>query len=230
MSKILILYKYYQATTLTEEILTINSKIMKNRFIKIYHKINTLFFTLVLIFVFSSCDDELKLRKRITNKEDLPNISIINTQMTYSKNGILEGRLTTQEMNAYEDVASPNYEFPKGIYVEIYGKDRKVESSIKANYAIYFKDKRLWEARGNVELTNLGGDTLRTEQLFGDEVADKVFTQKHVVISDADGTVIRGSKGFESNTSFSIYKFLNVSGNINVHDEFINKDSVKNVK
>lgn len=63
---------------------------------------------------------------------------------------------------------------------------------------------------------------LKTEQLFGDEKQQKIFSVKKVTIIEPDSTVIQGKKGFESNTSFTIYKFLDVNGIIQLKEEYDN--------
>jgi len=156
----------------------------------------------------------------------LPTISIENIETSYSNAGIIRGTLTSPLVNQFTEIDDPYTEFPKGISIFMFDENRKVTSTLRANYTKYWQKKMLWEARNKVIITNIDGDTLRTELLFGDEKSQKIYTSEYVEISKSDGTIIRGRNGFESNTSFTIYKFRDVTGVVNVKD--LPKDSVKN--
>ena len=176
----------------------------------------------VLIILISamlfSCSDEIPVVKRINSKEDLPSISIENLKSSYTENGMIKAKLITPLLNNYDEIEEPYIKFPKGINILMFDKQGKIESSISANHAIYKTKVRLWEATGNVVLKNTSGDTLRTEKLYGNENEGKIYTDKFVSIIKSDGTLIKGAKGFESNTKFTIYKFFDISGKIFIHD------------
>ena len=179
-----------------------------------------------------SCSDDIPIVKRITSKEDLPTISVENLKSSHTENGIIKGKLITPLLNNYDGIEEPYMKFPKGIKIVMFDKKGKKESSIRANYAIYHSKKLLWEAAGNVIMTNVNGDILKTEKLFGNEKEKKIYTNEIVNITKSDGTIINGAKGFESNTSFTIYKFFDVSGKIFIHDEVegIETEDVKKKK
>ena len=177
-----------------------------------------------------SCSDDIPIVKRISSKEDLPTISIENLNSSYTENGKIKGKLKTPLLNNFDGIEDPYMKFPKGVSIVLYDKEGKTESSMSANYAIYHTKKRLWEAVGNVVMTNIEGDVLKTEKLYGNENEKKIYTDEFVNITKADGTVIKGAKGFESNTEFTIYKFFNVSGKIFIHDEVEDEVETANVK
>ena len=165
-----------------------------------------------------SCSDDIPVIKRIDSKEDLPTISIENLKSSYTENGIIKGKLNTPLLNNYDGIEEPYIKFPKGISIIMFDKQGEVESSISANHAIYKTKERLWEATGNVVLRNTNGDTLKTEKLYGNDIEKKIYTDQFVNITKSDGAKIKGAKGFESNTEFTIYKFFDVSGKIFIHD------------
>ena len=106
----------------------------------------------------------------------------------------------------------------------MYNENNVIETSMTANRAIYYQTKKSWEAMGNVVISNINGDILRTEKLYGDDTQKKVFTNELVKITKADGTAINGESGFESNIEFTIYKFIDVSGRIFFKDEFSDEE------
>ena len=62
------------------------------------------------------------------------------------------------------------------------------QSYIQANYAIYYKKKQLWEARNQVLAENPGeGKKLETEQMFWDQKAERIYSDKFSKITNPDG-------------------------------------------
>jgi len=179
---------------------------------------NTLLLLLLLTVI--SCSDELPKINRITSKEDLPTIAVDNIKSTFSEDGKIKGILKAKRMEVYDDVVEPHTKFPKGINIIFFDKNGEIESSMTAKYAIYYDQKQTWEAIGNVILSNIKGDVLHTEHLYGDEKNKKIYTDELVRITKSNGSVIVADQGFESNTSFTIYKFIDVSGKIAVKNEF----------
>jgi len=87
-----------------------------------------------------------------------------------------------------------------------------VESELKAQYAVHYEDKRIWEARKDVEVINLKGERLNTEKLIWDERKELLSSDEQVKITTAE-EIIYG-KGFEANQDFSKYRIFNVKGRI----------------
>lgn len=165
-----------------------------------------------------SCSDEIPKINRITSKEDLPTISMDIFKTTLTEEGKIKGKLKAKRLERYDDVLEPNIKFPKGISVVFFDENGALESSLTANSAIYYNKKESWEAMGNVVFTNINGQVLRTEHLYGDQKNGKIYTDEFVQITSANGNLIKGAAGFESNTNFTIYKFLDVSGKIAIED------------
>ena len=179
---------------------------------------NTLLLFLFLTVV--SCSDELPKINRITSKEDLPTVAVDNIKSIFSEDGKIKGILKAKRMEVYDDVVEPFTKFPQGISIVFFDKSGNMESSMTAKYAVYYDQKQTWEAIGNVVMSNIKGDVLRTEHLYGDEKNQKIYTDELVRITKSNGSVIVADQGFESNTSFTIYKFIDVSGKIAVKNEF----------
>lgn len=177
---------------------------------------------LILIIITSSCSDKLEQMGYIVKNEELPDITVKELFAKYNTNSKLKATVSAPITKKYDQIDQPYLEFPKGVHVIFYNDSIKKESELTAEYAIYYEKKQLWEARKNVVVTNEKGSMLKTEQLFGDEKQQKIFSVKKVTIIEPDSTVIQGKKGFESNTSFTIYKFLDVNGIIQLKEEYDN--------
>ncbi len=155
------------------------------------------------------------------NSEAEPRIKDPNsepTQISYnltsieSKNGNRTYRMQTPLMERYELADEPFTEFTKGIKVETFNDTTfVVESDLIADYAHYYENKQVWEARGNVVAHNYSGDkTLYTEQLFWNEKEDKIYSDKMVRVKDGRDSHI--GTGFESDGGFNRYTFRNSRG------------------
>ncbi|MDF1549676.1 MAG: LPS export ABC transporter periplasmic protein LptC [Bacteroidales bacterium] len=167
-----------------------------------------------------SCSEELPVLNTFDGGGDIPTVTIENMRTTYTENGKNKGKLQANLVKSYDDAIEPYMEFPKGISIVMFDENDKIETSMTANKAIYYRSKRTWEAMGNVVISNINGDILKTQKLFGDDNEKKIFTNELVQITKSDGTVINGKGGFESNIEFTIYQFIDVNGRIFFRDEF----------
>jgi len=176
---------------------------------------------LVLTFtLLIACSDTLPIKKGIISKDDLPSVSIKNLKTSYTEQGRIKAKIQAELLQKFEGIVEPYWDFPKGINVLQFNKDGIIEASLSANRFIYYQSKETWEAIGNVVFSNIKGEILQTEKLYGDQKEKKIFTDQFVKITRADGTIIKGEKGFESNTEFTVYQFIDVSGKITFKEEF----------
>ncbi|OQY00112.1 MAG: LPS export ABC transporter periplasmic protein LptC [Bacteroidetes bacterium 4572_117] len=192
---------------------------------------NKQFLFFVFIFFLNtlvSCSDEIPKINRITSKEDLPTVAIDEFKTTLTENGKVTGKMKAKRLEQFNKVVEPHMKFPKGISVVTYDNTGVTKSSMTANYFVYYNKKETWEAVGNVVFSNINGDILMTDHLYGDEKENKIYTDEYVEIKNANGNIIRSNSGFESNSSFTIYKFVDVSGQIMVQEEFASEtDTIK---
>jgi len=182
-------------------------------------------FIISLCVVLFSCSDLPVVKLNIISKDDLPTVAVENLESTYTEEGKTKGKLQATLMQQYDGIVEPYFDFPKGISIILFDKEGKIESSLASNRFIYYESKKTWEAIGNVVITNINGNVFKTEKLYGNEKENKIFTDLFVKVTKADGTIINGGKGFESNTGFTIYKFIDVDGRITYNDD-ISADSL----
>jgi len=179
------------------------------------------------ILALYSCSQEIPTANRINSKDELPSVSIDNLETTYTEEGRVKFKLMAPLAEQFESVVEPYVDFKKGISIVLYDKENKIENSLTADKATYYQSKKTWEATGNVIVTNKEGDIFRTDKLYGDDKEKKIFTNKLVKITKSDGTVLFARSGFESNSEFTIYQYIDVRGKLFLRDEFFsNKDSV----
>jgi LPS export ABC transporter protein LptC len=174
-------------------------------------KIWNIYKLIIILLVISSCSDKLPMMDRIESKEDLPTVSFENLKTTYTEQGIIKGKLQAQLAEQFESV-EPHIDFKKGLSIVLFDKDNKIKTSLTADKAVYYTTKRTYEASGNVIVSNINGDIMTTEKLYGDELQNRIFTNALVKITKSDGSILYSKAGFESNAEFTIYKFIDVSG------------------
>lgn len=108
-------------------------------------------------------------------------------------------------------------EFPKGLYLEFFDENGKLESTLRANEAYYFKKENQWRGRGKVEVKNLEkNELLNTEELFWKPAEEKIFTDKFVTIRQ-QADVIYG-QGLEARQDMSDYVIKKPEGVFSVEE------------
>ncbi len=112
---------------------------------------------------------------------------------------------------------SGDREFPKGIFIEFFDEFGKLESTLKANEAYFFKGENKWRGRGNVEVRNTQkNEQLNTEELFWKPGEKRIFTDKFVTIKQ-QGDVIYG-EGLDAAEDLSSYTITKLSGRFEVNE------------
>lgn len=175
---------------------------------------------IAIIILIASCSTKMESLDNYNIDETFADMSTKDLHTKYYSQHRLQTTIDAPVLDQFSTVKQPYWEFPKGVKVVFYDEKLKAQSSLTAGYAVYYTKKKLWEARNNVEIINESGTKLVTEQIFGDESGQKVFSVKKVTVTDPDGTVIVGKQGFESDMAFKNYKFLDVNGVVNLTEQY----------
>ena len=175
-------------------------------------KITSLCFPLAVI-VFASCENDIDKVNLITAANKLPAESIKNALIVYSDSARIKMKLNAPVLDHY-DGENAYVEFPKGINVFFYNDKNKLESNLKAKYAIRYEKSNTMEAKKDVVVINDKGEKLNTEHLFWDEKKEMIYSDVFVKITTKDEIIM--GEGLESNQDFSMYKFKKIKGTISV--------------
>ena len=122
-----------------------------------------------------------------------------NLSVVMSQNGRRSYHFVTPLLEGYSQAREPYREFRKGVKITTYQNDSlsEVDAVLTANYAIYYVNRELWEAKGNVVVEKSDGKTLYTQQLFWNEKTRRIW-------SNVDSKIVEESgnsyivEGFES--------------------------------
>ena len=87
-----------------------------------------------------------------------------------------------------------------------------VDAVLTANYAIYYENRELWEAKGNVVVEKSDGKTLYTQQLFWNARTKKIYSNVDSKIVQNNGRDVFIGEGFESDEEFKDWRFRRMKG------------------
>lgn len=183
---------------------------------RILNKIFLNAITITVVAFFFSCENDLQEIKSVTEYTNEPTQTVKEIEILYSDSGYVKVKMIAPLLYHFDQQEDSYFEFPSGIEMHFYNKDQVEESTLTADYSIYYQEKGIWEAKFDVVVVNKKGEKLNTEYLIWDEKIEKIYSDKFVKITDNDG-IIYGD-GLEANQYFSKWKILNPTGFINLED------------
>lgn len=186
---------------------------MSRKILKVFkHTIIYSIVVLLLATLFISCENDMMTVIKLSSKDSIPDISIVNVHVKQSEMGRPSLELTAPKMISFQSPEAYT-EFPNGLKIIFYDSINQPKSEITANYGISYDDKRTMFARGNVVIKNFQKmETLNTESLLYDRNSKKVSTQDFVKITTPDRLVL--GKGMESDELFDDWVIRDVSSTI----------------
>ena len=138
-----------------------------------------------------------------------------NVEVIYSEDGKNQIKLKAAVLLEFN---GGDREFPEGLYLEFFDDNERLSSTLRANYAYYFKNENKWKGVGDVQIQNFeNNQKLNTEELFWFPKEEKVYTEKFVTIN-LDDEIIYG-KGLVAKQDFSSYTIKKPVGEFYVEDQ-----------
>ena len=129
-----------------------------------------------------------------------------------SDSGITRYKVVTAEWLMFDEAEEPYWFFPEKVHLEKFDSLFRVEASVDADTAYYYKRKELWKLSGNVRVKNLEGEQFETELLFWDEQGKKIYSDHFIRITKND--FVNTGMGFESNLTLTQYRIFNAGAEI----------------
>lgn len=165
-----------------------------------------------------ACKNDIQEVKRLASEEQRPEMTGRNLEMVYSDSAKIKYRVITPEYLKMTHGKQNYEEFPKGLHVISYDVDGNEAGSIKSKYAKKLEDDMLWEARNEVVIINAEGKKLETELLFWDMKKEIIYSDRYVRLT-ADGQIIEGNNGFQSDQNLNNPIFKNITGQVEVEKQ-----------
>ena len=155
--------------------------------------------------------------------QTLPMLHTDDAVSLISDMGITRYRLEAKVWDIYSNEGDTYWHFPKKIHVERFDSLFRVIGSIVADTAYYFVGNGLWHAIGNVVVKTLEGRIFETSELFWDQKAPQnsvnaFYTDRPVKVTEPDGTIIYGLKGFRADQNLTVYRLFEMKGEFNVKE------------
>jgi LPS export ABC transporter protein LptC len=166
-----------------------------------------------LLLLLASCNNlepanyRSSKRDTMASKETAENVTI-----EYTDSGLLKATVKAPLMVGVKRVRNPFIEMSKGIRVDFFKSTGEVESYLTAEYAISYTQKKKIIVRRKVEVLNVKGDTMQTEELHWNQATGRITTDKYVLIKTKTQTI--EGFGMESDQTFSDWEITNVIGTI----------------
>lgn len=144
--------------------------------------------------------------------------------ITVSENGRKSYRFTTPLLEGYTLGRDPYREFRKGVKITTYQDDSltAVNATLESNYAIYYENRKLWEAKGNVRIVKHDGTKVFTQQLFWNSTTKRIYSNVDTKIVTADDTHF--TEGFESDEELVELNFRHWKGKVMMKDSMMPQD------
>lgn len=171
------------------------------------NNITIVLLTIVMLFFYSSCSNK---NKELVGLEYDPNVTpsmITDSVITLiSDSGITRYKLIAENWQVFDKATEPYWFFPKGIYIERFDSLFNVEAKIIADSAWNYTEKKLWRLKGHVDIRNIEGEMFLSDELFWDQMSERVYSDKYIEIKRQD-TELKGY-GFESNQQMTEYRIF----------------------
>ena len=147
--------------------------------------------------------------------EESENLTII-----MSENGRKSYLFEAKLLEGYTLGRDPYREFRKGISITTFQDDSlsNVNAVLVANYAIYYENRKLWEAKGDVVVTKHDGTRLYTQQLFWNSMTKRIYSNVDTKLVTNSEEII--GEGFESDEEMTQPRFRHWKGRV----QFDSKD------
>ncbi len=163
-----------------------------------------------------SCTPDIKKVKLLTDFSSEPTLHMVDAEIVNSDSGFVQMVLHAPVLNRYDQKEEPYVEFPSGVDIRFYDRNKHEISSLKANYSRIDEKKNIWIARHNVEAINRKNEKLNTEYLVWDRNNKTFFTDHVVKITNNEGTIY--GDGLTANEDLTRWKLINPKGTITINE------------
>ncbi|MFR9523853.1 MAG: LPS export ABC transporter periplasmic protein LptC [Rikenellaceae bacterium] len=164
-----------------------------------------------------SCQEH-KVASVKVSLETLMSESSDSLTVVVSENGRPSYRFFAPLVEGYTLAREPYREFRKGVNIITYLDDslRSVDATLRSNYAIYYPNLKLWEAKGDVVVVKHNGKELYTQQLFWNSLTKRIYSNVDTKIVDTASGDLYNGEGFESDEEMKVWSFRKMKGTMRV--------------
>lgn len=166
---------------------------------------------LVFMIAATGCIEETKVDVAAKiNPKGMATMTTKNVATFISDSGIVQYKIVAPLWKVYEEVDTPYWSFPKGLYLQKYDPYFHVIATVAADSAVFLSQRKIWRLDGHVEMTKAPKDLFQTQQLFWDQAKRKIYSDSFIHI-ETQTHVLEGL-GFESDDRLTSYRIIRPQG------------------
>lgn len=166
---------------------------------------------LAIVVVTGGCKEDKKIDVASTlNPQKMPSMVTHNVSTLISDSGITQYKILAPVWYVYDEVDTPYWSFPEGLYLQKFNPDFTVNATVAADSAKFFRNQKLWRLDGNVEMTKQPSDLFLSPRVYWDQRRQRLYSDTFIHIENATH-VIEGT-GFESDERLTEYRILKPTG------------------
>ena len=169
--------------------------------------ITTAVFGVVMFLFIGSCGkkDENLINMKF-DPETMPSMVTDSAMQLISDSGRTRYKIAADVWEVYDKSKEPFSSFTEGFYRERFDDSFNVEATSITHPAWHYTAKNLWRVKGNVEVRNMQGHEFKSDELFWDQKAAKIYSDKYIDIKR--GALELKGYGFESNQQMTDYRIM----------------------
>lgn len=158
----------------------------------------------------TACTSERKVDVSNINPSKMPTMRTENVSTLISDSGITQYKIVSPIWLVYDEAHRPYWHFPKGLYLQKYDRNFNVIASVACDSAYYWKNEKLWQLDGHVEMHQVPKTLFLTQQLFWNERTHQVYTDSFIHVENL--THVLEGHGFHSDEKLTSYSILHPTG------------------
>lgn len=152
---------------------------------------------LLLLAPMACTNDAPPMGNTVVGRDSLPVMVTRGVSKLITDSGVIRYKIITEEWRVFDRTNPPRWEFPKGLYLERYDNQFKVDLRFSADSAWLYR-QQVWKMRGNVAFEDKASQTrLRTQELFWNmqtgEMWSNVYTTLKQPQQEIEGTWFRAT-------------------------------------
>lgn len=166
---------------------------------------------LICLVAVASCREDDKLGVKRIDVTNMPQLSTRNVSTLISDSGYTKYKVVTPLWNIFGgNNQEAFWDFPEGVFLRQLDHNLNVVSTVAADSACYFPNKKLWELYGDVEIDQKDRAYFFSQRIFFDDKKKTIYSDTFIHIKTP--TQVLEGIGFESNQSLTQYRVLNPTG------------------
>lgn len=169
---------------------------------------------ILLVLLLSACSNNMKDIDALTGITNLKEDVAYNVTIIYSENGKAKVRIFAKEFVRNDYAKPPFTDMRKGIKMEFYDDSLQLESTLTAEYARFYEERKTVLIRDNIVINTKKMETIKTEELIWNQNIKKIYTEKPVTIVTPTQTMY--GDALDAEEDFSLYQIKNLRGTMKV--------------